>query len=64
MLGIFPVGDLTAFAKPHGEVVVLEEPEHLTWFHHGPRWTDIFEHVVCLRYHICTMLISALLHSQ
>ena len=44
---ILAAGDISEFIpKEEADVAVLEEPEHLTWYYHGRRWTDKFQHVV------------------
>ncbi|KAI6696519.1 hypothetical protein NL676_016638 [Syzygium grande] len=44
---IIPAGDTSQFIpSKDADIAVLEEPEHLNWYHHGKRWTDKFNHVV------------------
>ncbi|XVE61395.1 hypothetical protein DITRI_Ditri06bG0036200 [Diplodiscus trichospermus] len=44
---IIPAGDTSQFIpSKDADIAILEEPEHLNWYHHGKRWTDKFSHVV------------------
>ncbi|EPS70427.1 digalactosyldiacylglycerol synthase 1, chloroplastic, partial [Genlisea aurea] len=44
---IIPAGDTCQFiSSKEADIAILEEPEHLNWYHHGKRWTDKFNHVV------------------
>ncbi|KAL7225932.1 hypothetical protein ACSBR1_021143 [Camellia fascicularis] len=44
---IIPTGDTSQFIpSKDADIAILEEPEHLNWYHHGKRWTDKFNHVV------------------
>ena len=44
---IIPVGDVSEYiTDERTDVAVLEEPEHLNWYHAGQRWSDKFDHVV------------------
>ncbi|XP_031275767.1 digalactosyldiacylglycerol synthase 1, chloroplastic [Pistacia vera] len=44
---IIPTGDTSQFVpSKDADIAILEEPEHLNWYHHGKRWTDKFNHVV------------------
>ncbi|CAM6095158.1 unnamed protein product [Calypogeia fissa] len=44
---ILAAGDISSFIPDkEADIAVLEEPEHLSWYYHGKRWTDKFDHVV------------------
>ncbi|KAK1429278.1 hypothetical protein QVD17_11484 [Tagetes erecta] len=44
---IIPAGDTSKFiSSKDADIAILEEPEHLNWYHHGNRWTNKFNHVV------------------
>ncbi|KAK2655386.1 hypothetical protein Ddye_008438 [Dipteronia dyeriana] len=44
---IIPTGDTSQFIPSRdADIAILEEPEHLNWYHHGRSWTDKFNHVV------------------
>uniref|UniRef100_A0A2P2K4D7 Digalactosyldiacylglycerol synthase 1, chloroplastic n=1 Tax=Rhizophora mucronata TaxID=61149 RepID=A0A2P2K4D7_RHIMU len=44
---IIPAGDTSQFIPlKDADIAILEEPEHLNWYHHGKRWTDKFNYVI------------------
>ncbi|XP_038878183.1 digalactosyldiacylglycerol synthase 2, chloroplastic [Benincasa hispida] len=44
---ILPVGDISEIIPDdESDIAILEEPEHLTWYHHGKRWKNKFKLVI------------------
>ena len=44
---ILPLGDISRFIDEEwGDICVLEEPEHLTWYHNGQNWRHRFKLVI------------------
>ncbi|KAF3327243.1 digalactosyldiacylglycerol synthase 2 [Carex littledalei] len=44
---IIQVGDLTeCIPDEEADVAILEEPEHLNWYHHGRKWKHKFRRVI------------------
>jgi len=44
---VFPNGDCSnAIGEGPRDVLILEEPEHLCWYHNGQRWPGLFAHVI------------------
>ena len=44
---IIAAGDTSKFIPAReADIAILEEPEHLNWYHHGKRWSKKFNHVV------------------
>ena len=44
---LLPVGDITkCVPDSQADIAILEEPEHLNWYHPGRRWNKKFQYVV------------------